>query len=105
MLDRNMVIGIFLAKGNFIAKIEPSETTAIGYHIRMQANISFRTYDMQKAFSRALNMYGMPHSLQGSLVRLGEEVCVYCCRIDSRHTTLFKPEINYIQNGNGFSRR
>ena len=73
MLDRNMVIGIFLAKGNFIAKIEPSETTAIGYHIRMQANISFRTYDMQKAFSRALNMYGMPHSLQGSLVRLGKK--------------------------------
>ena len=72
MLDRNMLAGIFLAKGNFIVKLEPSETTAIGYHIRMAANISFRTYEMQSAFSRTLEMHDVAHSLQGSLVRLGK---------------------------------
>ena len=48
-------------------------TTYIGYHIRMAANISFRTYNMQSAFSRTLEMHDVAHSLQGSLVRLGKK--------------------------------
>lgn len=68
-----MIIGLFLAKGNFLAKIEPSETALIGYHIRLNANISLRTYDMQSAFSRTLKMYGVKHSIHGGLVRLGKE--------------------------------
>ena len=71
-----MLVGIFLAKGNFIVKLEPSETTLIGYQTRMKSNISFRTYDMLYAFSRTLEMYGIAHSLQGSLVRLGKESSV-----------------------------
>ena len=66
-----MIIGIFLAKGNFVVKLESSDTSAIGYHIRMLANISFRTYDMLNAFSRTLEMYGIQHNKYGSAIRLG----------------------------------
>jgi len=105
MLDRNMVIGIFLAKGNFIVKLEPSETTAIGYHIRMNANLSFRTYEMQSAFSRTLSMHDIPHSLQGSLVRLGKKSATKVAGMipDTLHylnpkLTTFKMVLDLVEN-------
>jgi hypothetical protein len=73
MLDRNMLIGIFLAKGNFLAKIELSETTTIGYHIRLESNISLRTKEMKEALSRTLTMYGLKHSRSGSQIRLSRK--------------------------------
>tara|TARA_R100000388_G_scaffold30547_3_gene23902 strand:+ start:164 stop:568 length:405 start_codon:yes stop_codon:yes gene_type:complete len=74
MLDRNMVLGIFLAKGNFVVKIEASETAAIGYQIMMQANVSFRTKEMLTAFSRTLGMLNIQHhQYHKSGLRLGKK--------------------------------
>ena len=74
MLDRNMVLGIFLAKGNFVVKIEASETAAIGYRIMMQANVSFRTKEMLTAFSRTLEMLNIQHhQYHASGLRLGKK--------------------------------
>ena len=94
MLDRNMLIGIFLAKGNFIVKMELSETSAIGYHIRLQSNVSLRTYEMQEAVSRTLTMYGVKHSTQGSQIRLAKNSSVKIMEMIPRTLHYLNPKLS-----------
>ena len=94
MLDRNMLIGIFLAKGNFIVKMELSETSAIGYHIRLQANVSLRTFEMQEAVSRTLTMYGVKHSTQGSQIRLAKNSSVKIMEMIPRTLHYLNPKLS-----------